>query len=173
MKHDILIKPLSIKIIRLLTNNELTIKEISEKIPEISKASLYRHIKKMYDEDIIKVTTERLINGITEKTYTFAIDGGGNLSQDYVNNLSEKEYKTLFAQFIAMVTGDFENSIKDCEFSEIKNNTSFTQTLLYISDEERKEFNEEFATLLKKYINNKSTINRKKKILSIISMPTK
>lgn len=173
MKHNILVKPLTIKIIRLLTNNELTIKEINQKIDTVSKASLYRHIKKMYDEGIIKVVSERLINGITEKTYTFAIDGGGKLSLDYINKLSQKEYKTLFAQFIAMITGDFEDNFNDYELSYIKNKTKFSQILLYLSKDEQKEFNEGMNKLLTKYIDNKLDDNREKKVLSFISMPSK
>jgi len=173
MKHDILVKPLTIKIIRLLTNNELSIKEMKEDITEISKASLYRHIKKMYEEGIIKITKHRIINGITENIYTFAIDGGGILSQDYINNLSEKEYKVLFTQFIAMVTGDFENNFNNYELLEIKNNTNFTQSFLYLSENEEEEFHKGLRKLLRKYMNNKFDIDKKKKIISFISMPAK
>ena len=172
MKKDILIKPLTIRIIRLLTNNELTVKEISGYITEISKPSLYRHIKKMYQENIIKVTNERIINGITEKTYTFAM-GNGILSEEEFKEMSEKEYKMLFTQFISLITGDFDENFKNYDLNYLKYNTSFTQMMLYLSEDEENKLNKELKKVFNKYINNKPNKKRYKKVISFVSMPNK
>ena len=171
MKNDILVKPLTIKIIRVLTNNELTIKEISKYITEISKPSLYRHIKKMYEKNIIKVTSERIINGITEKTYTFAIENG-ILTEKELKNMSEREYKMLFTQFISLLTGDFEDNFKNYDLNYIKYNTSFSQMMLYLSKEEENKLNMELKKVFNKYVNNKVNKNRYKKLVSFVSMPS-
>lgn len=168
-KSDIVAQPLSMKIIRLLMNNELTVKEIKHHLTDVSQTSLYRHIKKMYDVGLLKITKEEIIKGIIKKTYTFAKENGV-LTKEELNNLTKDEYEDLFMQFIAILISDFKDNLENNK--NFKTELDFYQAPVYLSKKESQEMRADLEKIIKKYLNNKNTKERKLNILSLTFMPS-
>ena len=53
----------------LLTHGTGTVKEIRRAIPDVSGASMYRHIKQMTERSILQVVGENRIRGTVESVY--------------------------------------------------------------------------------------------------------
>ena len=65
----------------LLTHGTGTVKEIRRAIPDVSGASLYRHIKQMTERSILQVVGENRIRGTVESVYRLNQDcGSGEIS---------------------------------------------------------------------------------------------
>jgi len=158
--------PLSMKVLRLLIHNDMTVKEIRDSLKDIAQATLYRHIKKMHSAGLVKISKEEIVNGIIKKTYT--IDNA-KLELEDIKDMTNEEYEGFFMKFIAILVADFKDNLdnnKDC-----KKEISFTQLAIYLSEEEEEELSKEITEVLTKYRKNKKTKNRKQKILSSIYMP--
>lgn len=56
----------------IMIKKEATSAEIGEELPDIPRASLYRHIKVLLDAEIIVVVKEESKRGSIEKTYAIA-----------------------------------------------------------------------------------------------------
>ncbi len=58
------------RIFHALNGVELSINQLANSLPDVPKPSLYRHIHKMLDASVIRVTRTQLVNGIEERFYT-------------------------------------------------------------------------------------------------------
>ena len=56
----------------IMIKKEATSADIGEELPDIPRASLYRHIKVLLDAEIITVVKEEFKRGSMEKTYAIA-----------------------------------------------------------------------------------------------------
>ena len=63
MKVNILTKYPTLEVLRLLREQELTIREISNYIKDISRSTLYKHINRMHDEGLIIISKKNIVNG--------------------------------------------------------------------------------------------------------------
>ena len=167
-KSDIVALPLSMRIIRLLINSELTTKEIKNALNDIPQATLYRHIKKMHAVDLLKVVKEEIVKGITKKTYTF---NKGMVTREDTKKMTKEEFENLFIQFMALLSSDFQNNLENN--INFKEDVNFSQAPIYLSKKESESMNQEINDIIKKYIKNKKTENREQMILSITFMPNK
>ena len=166
-RSNIIVQPLSMRIIRLLINNELSTKEIKNILNDIPQATLYRHIKKMHNIGLLKVVKEEIIKGIIKKTYTFE-KNSGMLNKEDIQKMSTEEYEDLFMQFITVIIGDFKNNLENNK--SFKEEISFSQAPIYLSEKELMDMDKEITQVLKKYLDNKKTEDRKQRLLSFIFM---
>lgn len=68
-KADLIIHPVRFRIMRVLDQETLTTYEIAQKLGDIPKSSIYRHLKLLLDGQMIEVAEIRDVNGIPEKVY--------------------------------------------------------------------------------------------------------
>ncbi|MEG0692803.1 MAG: helix-turn-helix domain-containing protein, partial [Oscillospiraceae bacterium] len=67
----IVLNPVRLRIIQFLAiHNNSTVFQISNKISDIPKTTLYRHINILEQNNIIKVVSENRIRGTVEKVYS-------------------------------------------------------------------------------------------------------
>ena len=78
----------------------MTAKQLAKKHPDIAQTTLYRYLKRMINDEIIKVAEENVIRGTVEKTYTLAIDFSASV-ENIVKSNSGDAYMTLFMQYIS------------------------------------------------------------------------
>ena len=76
----------------IMIKKEATSAEIGEELPDIPRASLYRHIKVLLDAEIITVVKEEFKRGSMEKTYAIAPQRPyGDTNEEY-NKLIQSAY---------------------------------------------------------------------------------
>src|SRR5690625_1405383 len=76
-KADILLHLVRMKIVRALMGHSkevLTPLEMAKIIQDVSQATLYRHIQKLADANIIHVLKEEKVRAVTEKYYVVNIE---------------------------------------------------------------------------------------------------
>ena len=71
-KADLILHPVRLRILQTLAGDELTTQEIADRLGDIPKSSIYRHVKLLLAEGMVAVAAARLVNGIQEKTYRLA-----------------------------------------------------------------------------------------------------
>lgn len=62
--------PVRMRIFQALHAGELSINQLSKRLPDVPKPSLYRHIHQMLEAGVIVVTRTRLVNGIEERFFS-------------------------------------------------------------------------------------------------------
>ena len=80
-------------LLEIYSQGQATAKHLSDTFGDIPQATLYRNLKKMLNDGILKVVDETQIRGTVEKTYAPAF----NLNEDFESILAENS-GTLYMQ---------------------------------------------------------------------------
>lgn len=162
MKLNLLTKYPTIEVLRILTNNELTVREIGKEITDISRSVLYRHIKKMYDQNLIVIAKENIINGLKQKVYTAS---GTNtlLKKKDINKVTKEDIELFFNRFIFSVISQFQKNVERNNF-----NVNFIRHTFYLTPEESKEVYKKLKNVLYEYSDNKPSEDRNAEEIVIV-----
>lgn len=160
--NDIMLNPVRMRIIQTIAARQtLTAAEICEKISDIPRTTLYRHIKILLDNDILSVVSEQKIRGSLERT--LAINTGEIVKHNTLENASQNAFAFLMKKYVKLqnyFNGENPNPVKDRVF--------MNTTILMATDDEFDQFLSELSGLLTKY-SFETTKGRKARDISIIS----
>lgn len=166
-----LLNPVRMQIFQLfLTHETETVKRIAEELPEIPPASLYRHINKMVEDEILEICAEYKIRGTVEKVYRLKKNPLVEVNEQ-MGDLDKEELFSIFYTYTMALLGDFDNYLKTEDYDFQKDRVGFRSFSLYLSDEEY----DEFYAVLKKQISqlqkNQYSEERKLRKLSFVATP--
>lgn len=162
--NEIMLNPIRMRIIQELTSVEsITAAELCEKISDVPRTTMYRHISMLIDHDILAVVSERRIRGSLERT--IALNVPEITKHNTIENATQNAYGFLmcnYAKFHKYFSSENPDSGKDKLF--------LNNTILMTTDDEFDQFLLELTELLKKYTM-KYSKGRKTRDISIISAP--
>ncbi|VDN47120.1 conserved protein of unknown function [Petrocella atlantisensis] len=160
--NDIMLNPVRMRIIQTIAVREtLTATEICEKISDIPRTTLYRHIKILLDNDILSVISEQKIRGSLERT--LAINTGEIVKHNTLENAAQNAFAFLMKKYAIL-----QNYFNDENADPAKDRVFMNSTILMTTDDEFDEFLSELSGLLMKY-SFEASKGRKARDISIIS----
>jgi len=162
--NEIMLNPVRMRIIQeLSTRQNITATELCEKISDVPRTTMYRHIKILIDNKILSVVSEKKIRGSLERT--IALNIPEITKHNTVENASQNAFGFLmcnYAKFHNYFSGENADPGRDRIF--------LNNTVLMMSDTEFDQFLTEQRELLLKY-NFAVESGRKARDISIISSP--
>lgn len=167
-KADLILHPVRMKVLQTLASGRRkTVQQIAEKLPEVPQATLYRHLKKLLDAQIIEVVEENQVRGTVEKVYALP-KNNEVLSREEVLNAGPEEHLGFFMKFLSGVLMDFEEYIRQPGYDLEKDMVSFRKATLYASDEEYNDFLRKYVELITPLLHNEEAPDRKKRTVTNI-----
>ena len=159
-----MLNPVRMRIIHILaTTPSITVTEVSEKMSDIPRTTIYRHVKILLENDILTVVSEKKIRGSLERTLSLNIaeikkhNTLENASQNVLSFLLKK-----YTQFNNYFLSDMVDTGKDQIFCN--------NTVLMLTDQEFDQFLIDLRDLLLKN-NFEYKEGRRARDISIISAP--
>ncbi|ETI68212.1 helix-turn-helix domain-containing protein [Neobacillus vireti] len=168
---DVILHPVRMRIIQYLLNQQLTAQQLKELLPDIPQASLYRHIKKLAEAEVIHIIDEIPNRGTVEKVYSIHNPSKAIIGPEEIKKLSKDEHMGLFIKFLANLMGEYERYLNQGTIDLAKDGVSFRQASLYLSDEELTEFVRDLTAVYAKVTQNMPQKGRKRRTLATISIP--
>jgi DNA-binding transcriptional ArsR family regulator len=168
---DVILHPVRMRIIQSLINQQITVQQIKDLLPDIPQASLYRHIKKLVDAEVIHIIDEIPNRGTVEKVYSINDPNKMTLGIEELNKLSKDEHMGLFIKFMANLMGEYERYLQQEKIDLAVDGVSFRQTSVYLTDEEYADFIKELVSVYLKVTQNKPKKNRKRRTLATVIIP--
>ena len=151
------------RIVQVISNHDrTTANEICEKITDVPRTTLYRHISILIDAQIIDVVEERKVRGSVERTLSL------NMSELSKHNTMVNVPQQAL-RFLMTIYSKFEKYFNN-KHVQRNNKIFFNNTVMMMSDLEFDQFLAELQALLAKYYSEK-TDGRKPRDISIISAP--
>lgn len=147
----------------IMTKEEATSGEIGEELPDVPRASLYRHIKVLLDAEVIIVVRETFKRGSIEKTYAMAPQVPYEDTNEEYNSLIQSALMGLQGEFYRYFSGENPDPQRDM--------LAVGSASLVMSDEEMKEFIISYGELIQKYMPNKPVEGRKVRKVTLIVSP--
>ncbi|WP_026183997.1 helix-turn-helix domain-containing protein [Desulfitobacterium hafniense] len=135
-----LLNPVRMNILQLFLENETeTVKRIAEELPDLPPASLYRHVNKLVEDEIIEVCAEYKIRGTVEKVYRLKNDPSLH-----------------FYAFAMTLLRDFDKYLQNKDYNLVQDRIDFQSYALYLSDQECDELAQTLRETLHKMADTKS-----------------
>lgn len=147
----------------LMSRKEATTSEIVKELTDISRASLYRHIKVLLEAKVIVVVREEAKRGATEKTYAIAPKMPFDNSIEECSSLIQSALLGLQGEFCRYFQKEAPDPQRDL--------LTVGSASILMSDEEMMTFLTEYGQLIQKYMQNKPSDNRKVRKVTFISSP--
>lgn len=161
---EIMLNPVRMRIIQTLaTRAGITANEICERISDVPRTTLYRHINILLEANVLTVVAEKKIRGSYERTLALNMDGIVH------HNTSENIPQQAFS-FLMNIYTKFEKYFSGENNLPGNNKIFFNNTVMMMDDQEFDQFLSELQTLLVKYHNDVAD-GRKPRDISIISSP--
>ena len=146
----------------IMIKKEATSVEIGAELPDIPRASLYRHIKVLLEAKIISVVKEEFKRGSMEKTYALASQMPFEGTNEEYNNMIQLALMGLQGEFYRYFNGENPDPQRDL--------LTVGSSSLMMSDEEMMEFIKAYGELIQRYMPNKAAEGRKvRKVTFVIS----
>ncbi|MBU7593137.1 transcriptional regulator [Metabacillus halosaccharovorans] len=153
----------------LIGRKELNVQQIQARLTEVPQATLYRHLNKLLEGNVIQVVKENQIRGTVEKFY--ALNEQEQSATEDIQKLNRDEHLHLFLTFMTHVLGQYEAYLQQDEIDLVKDGVSFRQAMIYLSDQEFQEFIAELSEVFLRVINNEPSKERKARNISTIFIP--
>ncbi|MCL2438523.1 MAG: hypothetical protein FWE48_03820 [Coriobacteriia bacterium] len=149
---------------------QATAKTLAQKHPNIPQATLYRYLKKMTSDGVLKVVEERPIRNVTEKVYALAIDLDDGVEQMLADNCGET-YFSLFQQFSIGLLGEFKAYADQGEVDLVGDGSGFRVTPFYATYDELKELSAKIHEVIQPYKDAEPTPKRKARSVAVVFTP--
>jgi len=159
-----MLNPVRMRIIQELASRQsLTATELCERICDVPRTTMYRHIGVLLDNGIVSVVSEKRIRGSLERS--LALNVGEITGNNSLENASQRTLGFLmnrYARFHKYFSGAHPDPGKDKIF--------LNTTVLMMDDAEFEQFLSELQGLLRKYSLGAAE-GRRPRDISVISAP--
>lgn len=157
-------------LLEIYSQGQTTAKQLSDKLDDVPQATLYRNLKKMLGDGILKVVEEVQVRGTVEKTYALAFDLNGDFESIIAEN-SGTLYMQLFTQFFLGFAKQFREYCQSPNINIEKDMSGFSLSHIYLSDKELAELMNSISSTISKSKNNKPNDERKLRTIGVILSP--
>lgn len=162
--NEVMLNPIRIRIIQeAAVQQSITASELCERISDVPRTTMYRHINILLDSSILTVVSEKKVRGSLERTLAL------NTAELTKHNTLENADRNAFGFLINRYAG-FHNYFSGKHPDPGKDKVFFNNTVLMMDDNEFDAFLSELKDLLVKY-SFEAAKGRKIRDISIISSP--
>jgi DNA-binding transcriptional ArsR family regulator len=168
---ELLCHPIRSRIIQSFQGGrQLTPLQLLDYLSDIPQATLYRHLKKLVEANVLFAAEKRQIRGATEILYGLD-EQKINITLQDVSKLSKEEHMYFFKMYLSLLQNTFQQYLRQESFDFEADQISYGQEPIYISNEEYANLFQEIQKLIKSYSRKSSSPEHQRRMISIISIP--
>ncbi|MEW2459763.1 helix-turn-helix domain-containing protein [Microbacterium sp. K41] len=129
---DVVLHPVRLRIVQQFGGRELTTAELRQALPDVTQATLYRHVSALVDAGILAVVQERRIRGAIERTLALG-DRMAHVDQDELGAMDDARLRSAFLTFLGEVGAGFDRFLADPD-PAARGFVGFGQTPLHVTE---------------------------------------
>lgn len=168
---DLILHPVRMRILMALSDEQHSPLELSEMLPDIPQATLYRHLRSLANGDVIQVVEERPVRGTVEKVYAINSDAS-QLSEEDLENATKDDHWRYFVAYIATLLDDFQRYLSSVKQPNMRSDgVGYFKRGMNLNDEEMQEFGMELGEVIQKFVEKEPAPNRKRRLFATVMMP--
>lgn len=168
---ELLAHPVRLRIVHAMSGGrELTTTQLCARIPDASKAMVYRHVDLLAGAGILEVAGERRVRGAVERHYRLRHDRVA-VDADAAATLASDDHRRVFAIAMAVLVAEF-NAYLDRESTDpTADLVGYRQHTVWLSRSELEELIGELRRVLLPRLTNQPAPDRARYLLSPILFP--
>lgn len=148
----------------------MTTSELCARIPDVSKATLYRHIDLLATEGVLEVADERRVRGAVERRYRLRQDLAV-IDDAAIKSLSPDDHRSGFATAMAILLAEFNAYLNRDHADPVNDLVGYRQHAIWLSRDELHELIGELRSAIAPRLANDSAPDRAQYLLSPILFP--
>lgn len=170
---DLLLHPVRLRILQtLLGSDELTTAQLRDRLPDVSAATMYRHVAALTEAEILEVVQERPVRGTVERSYRVRQDKA-LVDDDARNTMTKDDHRRAFTVFSGALLADFDRYLSRDDTEPARENLLYRQGAVWITDEEFAELVEEIEAAVERRAHTSPGDGRTRHIVSLVLLPDK
>ncbi len=147
-----------------------TTSEMSRRLPDVPKASLYRHVALLANGGLLEVESQELVNGIVERHYRL-VRVRAVIDPAAAAAMTTDDHRRGFAAVTASLLAEFNAYLDRPESNPTLDSVSYRQFPLWLTAAERTELVEEVAAAIQARSVHEPSAERKRHLLTTIFFP--
>jgi DNA-binding transcriptional ArsR family regulator len=168
---ELLAHPIRLRIVHAMGGGRLlTTTQLCSRIPEASKATVYRHIDLLVDGGILEVAEERKVRGAVERHYRLRQDRAA-IGSEVVRSLTPEDHRQAFATAMTALLAEFNAYLDREEADPVADQVGYRQHALWLTPAELEQLIGELRAAIAPRLANRPTPERAQYLLSPIHFP--
>ncbi len=148
----------------------LTAQDLTDLLPDVARATLYRHLSMLVDGGIIEVVGERRVRGAVERTYALR-HGFASLPKEDLEAASREDHLRFFASFVASLMDEYARYLRRDQIDLVRDGALFNVGTAYLSDDEAAGLAREMWSLFAARVGMPPTPGRSARTFAVVSIP--
>jgi DNA-binding transcriptional ArsR family regulator len=168
---ELLGHPVRLRVVHALRGGRvLTTAELGASIPDVSKATLYRHVEVLAEGGVLEVAEERRVRGAVERLYRLRADRA-SIDPATIASLTADDHRRGFALAMAVLVAEFNLYLDHEQADPVEDLVGYRQHAVWLSPEELAALIEGMRAAILPVLSNEATEDRTRYLLSPILFP--
>jgi Helix-turn-helix domain len=165
---DLLLHPVRLRIVQaFLGDRALTTSQLREELSDIPPASLYRHVARLVEAQVLQTVAERKVRGAVERTYVLRV-AAAQISPGEVAAMSPDEHRQAFMAFVAGLLADADRYLRRPDVDPFRDKVDYRLGGMWLDDAEYDELLRDLARVLVPRRANGPRPGRRRRILATV-----
>lgn len=167
----LLLNPVRMRLVHAMrVGVQLTTGDLCARLPDLPKATIYRHVERLLRGGVFEVAGERRVRGAVERSYRLVPSAAG-VSAKAARTMTTEDHRRTFTAATATLMADFEAYLETADADPTRDEVSYRQFVVWLSPAERSRLIAELARSLRPILANKASGRRAPYTLSTIFFP--
>lgn len=165
---ELLVHPVRLRIVHALSGGQsLTTADLCTRLPDVSKAGVYRHVDMLTEAGVLTVDSERRVRGTVERRYRL------NRERAIVNaeDATPDEWRQAFVAAMAALLAEFDTYLARDNADPIADAVGFRQHAMWLSPNELGDLITDLRAAIAPRMGNEPSADRRQYLLSPIHFP--
>ena len=133
---DLLLHPVRLRILQTLSAaGPLTTPQLRDRLPDVSPATLYRHVSALAGAGVLEVAGEKRVRGGVKRSYRLrqenaVIDPAARAA------MTQEEHRRAFAAFSASLIADFDRYLAHDNADPAADEVTYRQAAVWLTEQE-------------------------------------
>jgi hypothetical protein len=168
---DLLLHPVRIRVVHAFAGGRtLTTADLGERLPDVPKTTLYRHVGMLAEAGLLEVTGEQRVHGAVERTYQLN-RARTRISPQDAAAMTLDDHRHGFAAAVAALLADFNAYLDRPNADPTADLVGYVQVPLWLSKEDLESMAEQVRAMLASKLDNDPQPGRRLYLLSPIIFP--
>jgi DNA-binding transcriptional ArsR family regulator len=167
----VLLHPARLRLVHAIRiAGELTTAELCARLPDLPKATIYRHVERLLRGGVLEVASERKVRGVSERRLCLA--AGATVSVEDARDMREAaDHRQAFTAAMAALMADFNVYLDRADARPFEDEVSYRQFVVWLTPDERSRLIAELTRIVIALSGNSPGGKRMPHVLSTVFFP--
>jgi DNA-binding transcriptional ArsR family regulator len=168
---ELLLHPVRLRIVHAMSGGVTrTTSDLLARLPDVSKATVYRHVSLLAEAGLLEVVSEQRVHGAVERRYRL-YRPRAVINPDAAASMTLEEHRHGFAAAMAALVAEFNTYLHQGNADPTEDKVGYRQIPLWLSQDERADLISQIRTILVSTMDNQPGPGRRLHLLSPILFP--